>query len=239
MIDPLLLIFIFVVGLPIGWFISEYYSNRPIRIILGILALLSSFGVAAIIGKLSEFNYNAWYGCATKDLITTIIEQTEDGQGDRVLKTLRALDAQYTPTYENRADYQTLVEDATDRMRGDMEIVKGTVWDAPIFDRATWNGHWEEGSGFWIVIHDVEDSFDIVRSGTPQRSMEAVALSDDHRTLAFQEGDQWRHTLTLVNQYEAKHEWFDLKKQKVWEVNLIQKLVRPTVEQRTMTHQDK
>ena len=105
------------VGLPLGWLLSEFSSKRALRIVLGILALLSSFAVACFVGMLVELNYNAWYGSATKELLTTTIGQIEDGNLQRVLTVLRGLDAQYRPTREHRADYRALVNDATARMR--------------------------------------------------------------------------------------------------------------------------
>lgn len=89
----LLLITIFVT-LPIAWLITEFRAKRPVRITFGILALLSSFSVAAFVCMLSRLKYNAWYGGATKDLVGTTIEQIEDGHLDRVLKVLRGLDSQ-------------------------------------------------------------------------------------------------------------------------------------------------
>lgn len=67
-----------------------------------------------------RFNYNAWYGGATHDLIRTSVLQIEDGHLERVLKVWRGLDEQYHPTYENRANYNVLVEEATKRMTDDV-----------------------------------------------------------------------------------------------------------------------
>ena len=88
---PAMLIFVVVIGLPVAWLVAEFRWKRPVRVTLGVLAVLCSFGVAAIIGMLFELNYNAWYGSATKDLINTTVEQVEDGQLDRVMTVLRSL----------------------------------------------------------------------------------------------------------------------------------------------------
>lgn len=233
-----ILVLFLVIGIPVAWLIAEFRGNCPVRITLGVIAILCSFGVAAIIGMSSELNYNAWFGGATKDLINTTVEQVENGELDRVMTVLRSLNRQYHPTYENRANYRALVEDATARMRGDVEITEGTPWDAEPFDHSTWPGHWENDTGFWIVINDVERPFDIIRSGYPRMKMAAVALSDDCGVLTFREGSRWRHTLRLVNKYEAEHELFDLEKQSVWQTDHLHKLVRPTQEQRKTTQQD-
>ncbi len=234
---PAMLILLAVIGLPVAWVIAEFRWKRPARITLGVLAILCSFGVASIIGMLSELRYNAWYGSVTKDLIDTTVHQIEDGQFDRVMTVLRSLNRQYHPTYENRANYRDLVGDATARMKGDVAISNGGTWDAPPFEHATWVGHWENDAGFWIVINDVGRAFDIIRSGYPRMTMETVSLSEDCRTLTFHEGSRCRHTLTLINKYEADHEWFDLEKQSVWHTDHLHKLIRPTPEQRKMTQQ--
>lgn len=235
----LFLVFVIIVGLPIGWFISEFRSSRPLRITLGILAILCSFGVAALVGMLSELNYNAWYGAATEDLINTIVEEIEDGQLDRVMTVLRSINRQYQPTYEEGPDnYLSLAADATSRMRGDTEIEQGSLWDATTFDHSTWLGHWESDIGYWIVIDDDISTYDIERSGYPRLKMNSVVLSDDCKVLTFNEEARWRHTLTLINKYEAKHEWFDIEKNTVWETDYLHKLIRSSQEQRIMTKQE-
>jgi hypothetical protein len=235
----LLLLLVIIVGLPIGWLVSEFCSGRPLRIALGILAILCSFGVAALIGKLSELSYNAWYGASTKDLINTIVEEIEDGQIDRVMTVLRSINRQYQPTYEEPpSHYRLLVADAAARMRGDTEIEQRSVWDATTFDHSTWLGHWENDTGFWIVINDAESPYDIVRSGDPGMRMTSVVLSNDCQILTFKEDTRWRHTLTLVNKYEAKHTWFDIEKNTVWQTDYLYKLTRTSQEQRGMTRQD-
>ncbi len=126
----MLLALFFIVGLPIGWLIAEFNSSRRQRITLGLLSIFCGYVVAAGVGITTKLNYNAWFGFATKDLISTTIEQVEEGQHDRVLTVLRDLDRQYHPTYESRANYLELVKDATARMRGDVEVVEGSDWDA-------------------------------------------------------------------------------------------------------------
>lgn len=60
------------IGLPIGWLASEFSKYRALRIILGILALCSvTLCTWAINHITTTFNYNAWYGFATKELIDT------------------------------------------------------------------------------------------------------------------------------------------------------------------------
>lgn len=226
------------ISLPIAWLIAEFYGGRWLRISLGILAIgIVALGTWALNSVLTRFNYNAWYGGATGDLIRTSIKETENGNFDRVLKIWRGLEQQYRPTYENRAQYADLVREATSRMRGEVPIEAGSDWDAPAFNSDTWVGHWEEDYGYWIVINNLKRPFNIVRSGDAPTEMHSVTVSPDFTVLTFKEGDRWLHTLTLTNQYEARHEWFDLERKEVWKTRLIHKLIRASTEQKRMTQQ--
>jgi hypothetical protein len=225
-----------VVALPIAWLASEFRSGRTLRVTLGILTIgIMATCIWALSNVLTRFNYNAWYGGATGQLISTSLQQIEDGQLDRVLTVWRGLDQQYHPTYENRARYKELVEEATRRMRGDMPIEAGSPWDTSAFSSETWLGHWDDGHGYWIVIHDSGRPFDILQSGQPRPNVHSVSISPDNTVLKFKEGDQWLHTLTLKNKYEASYEWFDLEKGTVWETRPMYKLIRASDEQKRMT----
>ncbi|MCP5519927.1 MAG: hypothetical protein H7A46_00095 [Verrucomicrobiales bacterium] len=228
---PGLLLLALLVCLPVGWVVAEFRGGRALRIGLGLLAIgLVGMSVWGLSNLLARFQYNAWYGAATDDLIGTSLEQIEDGHLERVLKIWRGLQLQYHPTYETRAHYDELVEEATSRMRGDVPIAAGSAWDAPVFTAETWGGHWEDDTGYWIVIDAFEAPFRVVRSGQPRIEAHDVSLSADHRVLRFTEGDRWRHTLVLQNKYEADCEWFDLEKGVVWKTRPMFKLVRASAE---------
>lgn len=223
---------------PIAWLISEFRGGRTLRISLGILAIGTSTLCTWVLSTVvTRFNYNAWYGGATSDLISTSLQQIEDGHLDRVLKVWRGFDQRYQPTYENRARYRELVEEATLRMRGEVPIESGLNWDASAFSAETWKGHWDDGYGYWIVINDVGRPFDIMQSGQPRAEVHSVSVAPDFTVLKFKEGEQWLHTLTLKNKYEASYEWFDLTEGKVWEMRSIYKLIKAAEEQKKMTQQ--
>ena len=76
-----------------------------------------SFGVAFIVGSLERINSNAWFTYASKELIDASISELEVGHTDRVLDTLRQLQSEFHPTYENRGRYDKLVEQAVSRMK--------------------------------------------------------------------------------------------------------------------------
>ena len=64
-----------------------------------------------------------------------------------------------------------------------------------------------------------------------------VSISPDFRILKFKEGDQWRHTLTLKNKYEADHEWVDLPKGTIRGTRPMHRLIRASEEQKALTQQ--
>ncbi|HPC61890.1 MAG TPA: hypothetical protein PKX23_14600 [Verrucomicrobiota bacterium] len=229
-----------ILAVPIAWLVAEFRGNRPLRITLGLLSLfLVGLCVWGLCSLLTRFNYNAWYGGATGDLIKTSIHQIEDGHLDRVLKVWRGLDQQYQPTYENRAHYNELVEQANRLMSGEQPIEPRSAWDTSAFKSETWVGHWEDDNGYWLVVNDVGRPFDVVRSGDPPTKMQSVSVSPDYTVLKFKEGEQWSHTLKLCNKYEATHEWFDVAKGSIWKTDTMHKLIRAAEEQKKMTQQEK
>ena len=226
------------IALPTAWLVAEFKAGRSVRIAFGVLALgLGIFLAYGLARVLTTFNHNAWFGGATKQLVETSIAQIEDGHSDRVLKAWRALDTQYQPTYENRAGYKELVEGATKAMKGDAEIASNPKWAGQPFNARTWIGHWENDTGFWIVINDIGRTFDVTRSGDNPPRMHSVTTSEDFESIKFKESEQWLHTLTLKNKYEASHEWFDLREQKIWQTDTLHKLRRATESERSVTQQ--
>jgi hypothetical protein len=233
-----ILLIVLLAALPLAWLAAEFIAGRPARIGLGVMALgLGIFLAYALGTTLTTFNHNAWFGGATKQFVETSIAQIEDGHFDRVLKAWRALDAQYQPTYENRAGYKELVDGATKAMKGDVGIASNPKWAGPPFNTKTWIGHWENDTGFWIVINDIGRPFDVRRSGDNPPQLHSVTTSEDFKSMKFKEGEQWLHTLTLKNKYEVTHEWFDLKEQKIWQTDTLHKLRRATDSERSVTQQ--
>jgi hypothetical protein len=111
-----LLILVLVIVLPTAWFASEFQGRRWLRLILGSFAILLSFGVATLVGWAERFNSNAWFGVASKSLVDATIAELEAGNRDGVLRSLKTLQAKYSPTYENRARYDVLIEETVAQM---------------------------------------------------------------------------------------------------------------------------
>jgi uncharacterized membrane protein YcjF (UPF0283 family) len=106
---------------PVAWVASEFQERRWLRLVLGTTAILLCFGVAFVVGSLERLNSNAWFGSATKTLIDTTVTELEAGHHERVIQSLRELQKKYSPTYENRARYDHLVEETINQMRASEE----------------------------------------------------------------------------------------------------------------------
>jgi hypothetical protein len=113
----LLAILCLVILLPVCWLVSEFQDRQWLRISLGVAALSMSYFVAYIVGALTELNYNANYGATSAKLIETVIGNVEGGNEAALLRELKQLQKQYHPTYENKANYDQLVQDFVDRMK--------------------------------------------------------------------------------------------------------------------------
>ncbi len=223
-----------VIALPLIWLRFEFTDQRGARISLGLAAIASSFLLAWFVGILSQFSYNSWYGIASKSLIDTMIVEIEDGNIDRVMGALRMLQIDYHPTYENRARYDELVKEAVRQMRPD-EPKDDPNWDVGPVSPETWNGHWDDDSGFWLVIDSDAQNLRAARAGDNAEALTNVVLSPDARTLTFDEGNQWRHSLQIVNKYAAKHTWIDAETGEVRSTNTLHKLIRAIPKQRPIT----
>ena len=110
------LVVFLVVAVPLVWVISEFQSRIWLRIALGFAAIGMSYFVAFVVGSLTRLNYNAHYGTASAELIQTVIVNLEGGNEENLLRELKTLKAQYQPTYENRANYDGLVNDFVSQM---------------------------------------------------------------------------------------------------------------------------
>lgn len=114
---PIIIGAVCVLGFPIAWLVAEFKAGRLARIVLGILAILSACGIAAIIGGLQRLSYNAWYGFASKELVDATVSQIEAGRTDVVVLHLKELQNQFKPTCEYRAHYDELVRETVQKMK--------------------------------------------------------------------------------------------------------------------------
>lgn len=113
------LILLVAIALPIAWLVSEFQPRRWVRVVLGISAIVVSCGVTFLATTvITRFNYNSYYGFSNKQLIDTTIIEIEAGRTDVVVAELKQLQSEFHPTYEYKAHYDELVEQAASRMKG-------------------------------------------------------------------------------------------------------------------------
>ena len=70
-----------------------------------------------MVGALQVFNANVYFTQATKDLLSTSVEQLKAGKTDAVIREWSRADGEFHPTYENRADYRQIVDQAIKGMK--------------------------------------------------------------------------------------------------------------------------
>ena len=110
-----------VVLFPILWFVSEFQDKRWPRIMLGVAAIGMSYFVASVVGLVQNFSDNAYFGNASQQLVDTTVTQLEADNAEQVLQELKTLQDNYYPTYENRADYEELVEEYSQSFASDAQ----------------------------------------------------------------------------------------------------------------------
>src|SRR4051812_6773530 len=98
--DRLIVTFLITAILPIAWLIADFRSTPLARRILGMVALLWSFGIAASIGIMQNFNANSYFGGASKDLLEASVQQLRAGKTASVIREWSLANEKFHPTYE-------------------------------------------------------------------------------------------------------------------------------------------
>jgi len=107
----------FTAALPIAWLVAEFKASPGIRRTLGIVTILWSFGVASLVGILQDFHPNVYFTQATKDLLEASVGQLKIGKTDAVIREWTQANDKFHPTYENRAQYRQIVDQAIEGMK--------------------------------------------------------------------------------------------------------------------------
>lgn len=76
----IVILLIITTALPITWLVAEFRGGAGARRTLGCITILWSFGVAALVGGLRDFNANVYFTTATKELLQASIEQLRAGK---------------------------------------------------------------------------------------------------------------------------------------------------------------
>jgi len=104
-------------ALPIAWFVADLRSSPLVRRVLGVVAILWSFGVASLVGGLVTLNANTFFSTASKDLLHATVQALRAGKTEAVIRELSLADEQYSPSYENRDRFRQIVDQAMDGMK--------------------------------------------------------------------------------------------------------------------------
>ncbi len=73
--------------------------------------------VGVIVGLLQRLQYNADYGFSSKELFEQTVISLKNGKTDEVLKEYEKLLEVYSPTYENRANFDEVVNAAAESLK--------------------------------------------------------------------------------------------------------------------------
>jgi hypothetical protein len=101
----------------LAWLASEFQGRRWLRVVLGTVAILSSLLMAVLVGGAEHFNANAWYGSAAACFVNATVAELEAGNVDGVLQSLKVMQQEFRPTYEDRARFDILCDQAVARMK--------------------------------------------------------------------------------------------------------------------------
>jgi hypothetical protein len=104
-------------ALPIAWLVAEFKGSSTVRRAFGVLALLWSFGVAALVGALRDFNANVYFTGATKKLLEASVRTLKIGNTNAVIREWTRASEEFHPTYENRARYSEIVDQTIEGMK--------------------------------------------------------------------------------------------------------------------------
>ncbi len=111
------ILIVFTAVLPVAWIVADCRAGAAARRALGFFAILWSFGVAGLLGSLERLNSNVYFTSASKDLLEASIQQLQAGRYEAVLREWERANTELSPTYENRARYRQIVENAVEGIK--------------------------------------------------------------------------------------------------------------------------
>ncbi len=104
------------VCLPIGWLVAEFRAGPLTRRVMGICTILWSFSVAALVGMLESFDANVYFTTASKKLLESSVHHLQNGNEQAVAREWALANEQFDSTYESRAKYAEIVDQAVSGM---------------------------------------------------------------------------------------------------------------------------
>lgn len=98
-----------------GWIFAEARGLTVLRRILGALAIISASLVGLDQGRaLGQLNANHWYQSSSKRLLEEIADNMEPETREAVI--IKSAIESFRPTYEDREEYEILVQSITERL---------------------------------------------------------------------------------------------------------------------------
>ncbi|MEN8848063.1 MAG: hypothetical protein ABF377_08335 [Akkermansiaceae bacterium] len=125
-----LFILALVVLFPIGWIIGESKNKPMVRRVCGIGAFVFALLVGVIVGLLQRLQYNADYSFSSKELFEQTVLSLKNEKTDEVLKQYEKLSEVYSPTYENRANFDEVVNAAAESLKKEASILDDETKEA-------------------------------------------------------------------------------------------------------------
>ena len=101
-----------------------------VRRVCGIGAFVFALLVGVIVGVLQRLQYNADYGFSSKELFEQTVLSLKNGKTDEVLKEYEKLSEVYSPTYENRANFDEVVNAAAESLKEEASILDDETKEA-------------------------------------------------------------------------------------------------------------
>ncbi len=101
--------------------------------------------------------------------------------------------------------------------------------DSKVYSAITWDGKWEDGTGFWLKISLNGEAMNFARSGEQVDSptkFTVESISKDFTVLTIIEKSDsvhYRHTLTLVSPKKLKRTSFDIDENAMWGEDVLTK----------------
>ncbi len=85
---------------------------------------------------------------------------------------------------------------------------------------STWEGRWEDGTGYWLQISIEDGEFRLERSGSGS-TLKVLSMSPDSRTLKYDESGCYLRTLVLRSENVATDECYDVHEDKMWKCGVL------------------
>ncbi len=89
----------------------------------GIGAFIFALLVGVILGSLQRLQNNADYGFSSQKLFEQTVISLKNGKTDKVIEEFENLLEVYSPTYENRANFDDLVNAATQSLKEEVSTL--------------------------------------------------------------------------------------------------------------------